>query len=142
MLIADEDLFTHAGLLQFQELCASFEACEDSADYRAAAIADGWSLNDLIQGAVTFDPENGRRWGAWCRVEMRGGFGPAIRYAFSEVATVESPRTAAQLCIDLDDLGVDETTMLLSRWHGDYRSDFQHLFPMIEAEWAAKIGDG
>jgi hypothetical protein len=140
--IVDADLYTSAGMLQFQDLCEASEACADSADYRAYAISEGWSLHDLIYNAVSFDPVNAAGWGYFCRAEMNTGLGEAIRFAFADVATSgdNGPRLAAQLCIDMYDLGTAETLMLLSRWHGDYRNDFFHEFPSIEGEWAAKIG--
>ncbi len=140
-MIADADLYTHAGLLEFQAQCEASEACADSADYRAYAIGEGWTLHDLIYNAMDFDPANAVGWGYWCRTDMSAGLGPAIRQAFADVGSSgeNGPRMAAQLCIDLNDLSPDETLMLLRKWHGDYRDDFNHLFPMIELEWAAKL---
>lgn len=142
-MIDDADLYTHAGLLAFQALCEASEACADSADYRAYAISEGWTLNDLIYNAMSFDPVNAAGWGYWCRTDMAEGIGPAIRQAFADVGSSgdNGPRMAAQLCIDLNDMSPAETLMLLAKWHGNYRPDSYHEFPNIEAEWAAKIGE-
>lgn len=141
-MIADADLYTHAGLLAFQALCEASEACDDSADYRGYAISEGWTLHDLIYNAMSFDPVNAAGWGYWCRTDMSADLDDAIRMAFADVGSTgdNGPRMAAQLCIDLNDMSPAETLMLLSKWHGDYRDDFFHEFPSIEAEWAAKIG--
>jgi hypothetical protein len=142
-VIADADLYTSAGMLQFQALCEASEACADSADYRAYAIGEGWTLHDLIYNAPSFDPVNAAGWGYWCRTDMSADLGPAIRLAFADVGTSgeNGPRMAAQLCIDLTNLGDDETLMLLTKWHGDYRPDMWHEFPNLELAWAEKIGD-
>lgn len=142
-MIADADLYTHAGMLAFQELCEASEACADSADYRAYAISEGWTLHDLIYNAMSFDPVNAAGWGYWCRTDMSAELGDAIRMAFADVGSSgeTGPRMAAQLCMDLTNLSPAETLMLLRKWHGDYRDDCFHEFPSIELEWAAKLAE-
>ena len=134
--LTESDLYTKDGLLSFQTLCLEAEACEPALQHITRSIDRGLSLRECMLQAPS-DQERSD-WAIWCRLKLATAMDELVRLAFSDLATNHDERLAAQLCIDRDDMGLDEAIVQLSRWHSAMRDDGLSILPVIEAELAAR----
>jgi len=132
VMITIDDLDTTAGLLMFQEACRDADACQPALDHIAASITTGLTLRECMDQAPT--EKERRDWAMWCRLTIASHMTEDVRLTFSEIAIVDSPRLAAQICIDRFDCGKDEAIVLLSKWHSAMNDVADAIFPQIEIE--------
>lgn len=136
--LSESDLYTHDGLLTFQVICLEASACEPAMDYLTHAVAEGWTLREFLDNASSLVGDLHHQWAEWCRTELSSHMDEAVKLAFSDKASVADARVAAQLCIDCDDMGFDESYEQLVRWHSALNETGEVLFPVIEDELAGK----
>lgn len=132
MILEASDLNTREGLIKFQTVCLAHDACLPALDWIAFSISQGWTLRECMDRS----PGDRKQWGHWCRIALAEVCDEAVRAVFSEFATGDDPRLAAQFCIERNDLGFDEALNLLSKWHSAMRDDGEPLYPVIEDELA------
>lgn len=130
-MLTASDLDTHAGLKIFQKICVERQACEPALDWIAVSIERGLTLTQCMDTA-----EERVAWAGWCRAALADLMDDGTRAIFGQIAGSDDPRTAAQLCIDHDDMNQDEALLLLAQWHSSVSESGEILFPTIEAELA------